>query len=124
MSYDVYVNTPARDACACCGRGAEKGQCVFDVNYTSNMSGVWDEVGITLRDWDKKPVSEVIEALRKGIETIEADRSAWRHREPPNGWGLRMAPQRRDAHEGTGDEAAGPAERVHRGVNTSSAPPV
>ncbi len=60
---------------------------MFEVNYTSNMSGVWDEVGIKLRDWDKKPISEIIEALRKGVATIDADRSAWLHREAPNGWG-------------------------------------
>lgn len=83
MSYDVGVYLPA-------GRDPDDydGWLKCDtLNYTSNMSYMWNEAGAPFREWDGKRVSEVLPLLREAIAKIEDDPSPWIPREPTNGWG-------------------------------------
>lgn len=89
MSYDVYIKMDTG--------GTERANIEDVGNYTSNMSGLWDEAmrhagGPCLRDWayDKTvPCHEALPFLRKATEYLN-DRSRWedfKRYEPDNGWG-------------------------------------
>ena len=96
MSYDIYVRYPK---CEHCGRETDS----WNVgNYTSNMSGAWNQAGARLRDWDNRPIAEVLPELEQAIKRIEADRGSYSKFEPDNGWGsvdtmLKFMRQVRDA---------------------------
>lgn len=75
MSYDVNLKC---DHCE---------SWVFEVNYTSNCSGMWYDAGIDIREFDGKKASECVEALEGAIAKIRADPAKYTAMQPENGWG-------------------------------------
>lgn len=94
MSYDVYLYEPCpQQPCLCtCHEGGPSEVRVFDSNYTSNCSMMWDAAGCPLREWacDKRGVrtaETLIEPLRAAIAAMEADPAKYEAMNPDNGWG-------------------------------------
>lgn len=74
MSYNVSVEA---DGC----------HAAHENSYTSNLAGAWDAAGAPLRDWDGKPVSEIVGALELAARRLWTDADSYRRFEPENGWG-------------------------------------
>ena len=74
MSYDVEIIAPRCHAS-------------HNHNHTSNMAGAWDAAGAPLREWDRKPVAEILPALRSAIAELTKHPDRYRKYEPDNGWG-------------------------------------
>lgn len=92
MSYDVYLMLPPESVECCCSKCGHthmslREQGVYSVNYTSNMSGAWDEAGAPIRDWHGRIASQVAPLLASAIRVIQADVTRFKRYEPSNGWG-------------------------------------
>lgn len=94
MSYDISLYAPcAQQPCLCACHDGGAGEIeVFDSNYTSNCSQMWDTAGCRLRDWayDKaagRTAATLIEPLRTAIKTMADDPKRFIAMEPDNGWG-------------------------------------
>lgn len=92
MSYDVSlrIEVTKKDCwCQTCGNehmdsGLKE---VFSANYTSNTARMWNEAGVTLRDFDQKRANELSGPLADAISVIESDTIRFKIYEPGNGWG-------------------------------------
>ena len=60
---------------------------LLDVNYTSNLAGVWTNAGARLSEWDGMRCREFLAQLQIAVETIEGDLPYYRKFNPENGWG-------------------------------------
>jgi len=87
MSYDVWIDVPAKPACSHCNRPAEEAIAVGDWNFTSNCSAMWDRAGAPLRDFAGRPAGECAPLVRAAIARIEAERATYEAMEPENKWG-------------------------------------
>ena len=91
MSYSIDLTQKKTGPCRCPTCGNEHvgtvDSIVFDANHTRNTSGIWQEVGVDLREFRNKPATELAAALVPAIVRIKRDPDAFRRFEPGNGWG-------------------------------------
>lgn len=78
MSYDVslYVRS---------GDHAET--CVFDWNFTRNVSIMWREAGADIATFHGKTAGECAPILGAAIEVLKADPERFKKYDAPNKWG-------------------------------------
>jgi len=58
-------------------------------NYTHNAIPMWRKAGVyeALYNSHGRPASDIIAALRAGVEAMEGDRTGFEALNPDNGWG-------------------------------------
>ncbi|WP_407563347.1 hypothetical protein [Streptomyces sp. 184] len=80
MSYDVYLVIDT---------GGPEPAAVVDVgNYTSNVSGMWeDALGYPLKNLHGWQAEDARTDLQQAVHDMETHPEAYRAMNPPNGWG-------------------------------------
>ena len=91
MSYNFSI-TRSKCKCPSC-KGCDNGEDVLDVNYTSNVGGMFDlamDGGWykgKFHHLNEVKCSDAIPILEKAIQYFTDNREALKQLNPPNGWG-------------------------------------
>lgn len=94
MSLDVSLTFPTGETTCACGHAHQCAEMreVFSSNITHNLTKMAEAAGIYEYVWRPDEVGitkahQLIEPLRRGIDTLRSDESRFRALEPTNKWG-------------------------------------